>query len=211
MGLYTVYKHTAPNGKVYIGITSRKPEHRWNGGRGYYMNKHFSAAIEKYGWDNMTHEILASGLEKESACEMEKALIRAFNSNDPEFGYNNSSGGEFPNSGHKQTEEERARHSAAVKGRKMPAEFCEKVSRGKKGKSNGLNGRKGKDFAKSGLVYQIDMESEKVVHLFFGFHEMNRETGFARTPVMEASQGKRRQAYGYKWRYLKRGEGNVSV
>jgi hypothetical protein len=33
--MYTLYKHTAPNGKVYIGITSRKPESRWEctGGR----------------------------------------------------------------------------------------------------------------------------------------------------------------------------------
>lgn len=27
---YSVYKHTAPNGKIYIGITSMKPENRWN-------------------------------------------------------------------------------------------------------------------------------------------------------------------------------------
>ena len=33
---YIVYKHTAPNGKVYIGITGFDPEYRWlNNGRGY--------------------------------------------------------------------------------------------------------------------------------------------------------------------------------
>lgn len=32
---YTVYKHTSPSGKVYIGITKRKPEYRWNKGKGY--------------------------------------------------------------------------------------------------------------------------------------------------------------------------------
>lgn len=31
--MYSVYKHTAPNGKVYIGITGKDPEKRWlNGG-----------------------------------------------------------------------------------------------------------------------------------------------------------------------------------
>lgn len=30
---YVVYKHTCPNGKVYIGITSQKPEHRWKKGK----------------------------------------------------------------------------------------------------------------------------------------------------------------------------------
>lgn len=36
MNTWKVYKHTnLVNGKVYIGITSGNPQHRWNGGRGY--------------------------------------------------------------------------------------------------------------------------------------------------------------------------------
>lgn len=30
--MYTVYKHTTPSGKVYIGITGQKPERRWQNG-----------------------------------------------------------------------------------------------------------------------------------------------------------------------------------
>ena len=33
---YTVYKHTSPHGKVYIGITSQSPIRRWRkDGSGY--------------------------------------------------------------------------------------------------------------------------------------------------------------------------------
>ena len=32
---YTVYMHRFPNGKVYIGMTSKKPEDRWKRGSGY--------------------------------------------------------------------------------------------------------------------------------------------------------------------------------
>ena len=32
---YIVYKHTAPNGKVYIGITKKAPNDRWASGFGY--------------------------------------------------------------------------------------------------------------------------------------------------------------------------------
>ena len=32
---YSLYRHTSPSGKVYIGITSQPVEHRWNHGRGY--------------------------------------------------------------------------------------------------------------------------------------------------------------------------------
>lgn len=31
----TVYKHTSPSGKVYIGITGREPKLRWDNGNGY--------------------------------------------------------------------------------------------------------------------------------------------------------------------------------
>ena len=64
--MYTVYKHTCPNGKVYIGITKQKPERRWGiNGRGYKENEYFYRAIQKYGWQNIKHEIIAEGLTEE--------------------------------------------------------------------------------------------------------------------------------------------------
>lgn len=35
---YSVYKHTSPSGKVYVGITSLKVQKRWNKGREYLSN-----------------------------------------------------------------------------------------------------------------------------------------------------------------------------
>ena len=64
---YTLYKHTTPSNKVYIGITSMKVKKRWCGGRGYRHNPHFYKAILKYGWGNIKHEILLTGLTKEKA------------------------------------------------------------------------------------------------------------------------------------------------
>ena len=99
--MYCVYKHTVPNGKVYIGVTGRSPEERFHGGDGYRNNKHFSAAIKKYGWKNIQHEILISGLDRESAMKLEKQYIAECHSSDPEYGYNLTLGGE---SGAKQTD-----------------------------------------------------------------------------------------------------------
>ena len=70
---YCVYKHTSPNGKVYIGITSQNPIARWRNGKGYSNNTHFKNAIDKYGWDNFKHEILHSELSKEEAEQNKKA------------------------------------------------------------------------------------------------------------------------------------------
>lgn len=92
--MYTVYKHTCPNGKVYIGITKQKPERRWGGnGIGYKENEYFYRAIEKYGWDNIKHEIIAEGLTEDEADAMEIELISKYRATDRNCGYNRHFGG----------------------------------------------------------------------------------------------------------------------
>lgn len=60
--IYKVYMHTLPNGKKYVGITKRNVNERWKNGNGYKNNCRFYNAIRKYGWDNITHEILFDNL-----------------------------------------------------------------------------------------------------------------------------------------------------
>ena len=90
-----VYKHTCPNGKVYIGITKQLPEKRWSNGHAYNSNPLFAADISKYGWLNIKHEIVAKDLSIEAACELEVQLIQAFDSTNPEKGYNRGNGGGY--------------------------------------------------------------------------------------------------------------------
>ena len=111
---YCVYKHTCPNGKVYIGITSNDPKRRWNNGNGYRQNNHFSNAIKKYGWKNIKHEIVLSDITKEQAAEKEIELIKESKSWDPKYGYNNTLGGE---GGQHFTEDAKARISKSLKDR----------------------------------------------------------------------------------------------
>ncbi len=115
--MFCVYKHTAPNDKVYIGITSKNPIYRWNSGKGYMTNKHFYNAILKYGWDNIKHEILFTDLNKEEACQKEIELIAEYKSNDPKFGYNISSGGEVSSAGVKRSNGTRQRMSVSHVGK----------------------------------------------------------------------------------------------
>lgn len=92
---FTVYKHTSPNNKVYIGITAMNPpEKRWGkNGYGYNRNKHFWSAIQLYGWENFMHEILFRDLSQEEAEEKEIELIAKYNSTDNNCGYNVLKGG----------------------------------------------------------------------------------------------------------------------
>ena len=114
MGAYTVYMHVTPNGKRYIGITSRKPEYRWNGGRAYKNQPHFQNAIHKYGWDNIQHVILFSGLSKDEAVRKEIELIAAFETTNTSKGYNTTLGGEGA-SGVRQSNETKQKRSELAK------------------------------------------------------------------------------------------------
>lgn len=124
--------------KYYVGITSRKVSERWKNGSGYKNNVHFYRAIERYGWENLCHEIVAECLTKKEACEFEKALIKTLNSNDYLYGYNISSGGESnlglygeknPNYGHKWNDEQRKHLSDIRKGIKLSEEHKKKISK----------------------------------------------------------------------------------
>lgn len=91
---YSVYVHTnKTNGKRYVGITRQDPPRRWQKGAGY-AGTYFGNAIRKYGWDGFAHDVLATGLTKESACEMEIRLIAEYKTADKKHGYNISKGGD---------------------------------------------------------------------------------------------------------------------
>lgn len=92
---YCVYMHINKiNKKKYIGITCKNPKIRWNNGKGYRHNEYFYRAIIKYGWENFDHIILYSALSKTDACELEIKLIKQFNTQDHNYGYNIMGGGE---------------------------------------------------------------------------------------------------------------------
>lgn len=145
--MYKVYRHTSPNGKCYIGITMQQdPRRRWEKGKRYNHNEYFWRAIQKYGWDNIKHEILYENLTKEEACQIEIELIKKYM--DLNLSYNLSTGGEHPGAGihHKRrggwhhSEETKRKISEANKliERKKTGprsdEVKEKISKANKGK-----------------------------------------------------------------------------
>ncbi|MBR6555463.1 MAG: GIY-YIG nuclease family protein [Clostridia bacterium] len=97
--VWCIYKHTNKiNGKGYIGKAIFPPQSRWGiNGKKYANQPAFSAAINKYGWENFEHAILLTDLTAEEAIEAEIRLIAEHNT----FcgitsgnGYNMTRGGE---------------------------------------------------------------------------------------------------------------------
>lgn len=91
---YTVYMHILPNNKRYIGITKQTLEERFKNSLGYETQKLFWRAIQKYGWDNIQHIIIAEGLSHDDACDLEVKYIAKYKTNNPKYGYNRTSGGD---------------------------------------------------------------------------------------------------------------------
>lgn len=122
---YTLYMHIFPNDKVYIGITCQKPESRWGkDGNAYQHNQYMQNAILKYGWNNIKHEILHTGLTKEAAEQKEIELIAKYKSNQREYGYNIENGGHV----NCVSDETKRKLSQIRKGRKLTQEQKMKIS-----------------------------------------------------------------------------------
>ena len=110
--MFTVYMHIFPNNKVYVGITSQKTQERWrNNGDGYKNQILLYRAIQKYGWDNIKHEIIAENLTAEQAQKLEIELIKKYDSTNKDKGYNISLGGEASAYGMRHSEETKRKFS----------------------------------------------------------------------------------------------------
>ena len=93
-----VYKITnVLNKKVYIGVTSRTVKERFQEHK-YRINErkhlHLYSSMIKYGIENFEVEVLEQCNSLEEIFEREKFWISFAKSNLPEFGYNNTNGGE---------------------------------------------------------------------------------------------------------------------
>jgi hypothetical protein len=155
MNTYYIYKHTTPNNKVYIGKTTNYMR-RWNNGNGYKNNTYFYRAIQKYGWKNISHEIIASGLSSEEADKLEIKLISEYNSTDYRYGFNNTAGGDGclgfspseitrekrriamtgKRTGYKMSEETKEKIRQKAIGRKLSEETKIKISEAGKGRKH---------------------------------------------------------------------------
>ena len=195
---YTVYKHTSPSGKVYIGITKRKPEYRWNKGKGYRKDQLlFYRAIKKYGWDNFTHEILYTGLSEKDAKNIEISLIRQYKSLG--MSYNITDGGDGG----------RGLHN---KRKKMSDETKLKMSKSRKGLLAGNKnpmygrhetapayGRFGKEHPASKKVYQYDLLGNFIKE-WDCLSEVQRHLNILVTHITACCNGRQKTAGGYIWK-----------
>lgn len=202
---YTIYKHTSPSGKIYIGQTCKNPKDRWSNGFGYRYNTYFFRAINKYGWNNFTHDIIIGGLTKEEADWFEKYLIDYYETTDRSKGYNLTEGGEGA-LGRVVSDDTKKLISLKAMGRKVPDEIRQKMSESKKKlykehpEKKPIPPTKYSVLSTRKPVEQLDL-NEKYLKTFNSVMDAEREVGANHSNIAKCCRGKQSSAGGFKWRY----------
>lgn len=133
--IFYVYVHTLKqDGRKYFGITCQKPETRWKNGNGYKGSTHIYNAIQKYGWEAFTHEILHKCDTLQEAYNYEVFYIAKYHTQDENFGFNCQSGGPNPKRHWKSNE----RQSKTRKGMKITGKALEHIQEAAKRRDNSV-------------------------------------------------------------------------
>ena len=178
---------------MYIGITVQEPKKRWKTGKGYHSAR-FASAIEKYGWDGFSHEVVKSGLTEEEACKQERQLIRQYDATNPQHGYNREPGGQvgaFYKNHHTQEAKEKIRNARKRDG--FTEEHKQHISEAKRGANH--------HFAKP--VYQYTKSGEFVRAWDYMSHAA-KELKIKKGCISANCIGRTKTAGGFVWSYSKR-------
>lgn len=200
---YTIYEHIFPNGKRYIGITCRTPKQRWKNGYGYEHNQYMKNAIKKYGWSNVVHNILYTGLSKESAEKEEIRLIALYRLNDRRFGYNIDSGGSTARRISEETRD-KLRQKCSGKnnaryGVEVTEETREKMRKAKLGKQQPESQKIKRRITLGKPIAQYTLDGE-YIKTFSGGRQVKRELGIHNASA--CARGVCRTSGGYVWKYV---------
>lgn len=201
--MYIIYKHTnLTNGKVYVGQTKHSPEKRWGRNGKYYLYRDtaFSRAIVKYGWNNFSHEVLATGLTKDEANEMEINLIRKYK--ELRMSYNMTIGGEgkvgipFPEHLKKEV-------SKRFKGKPFTKEHRQRIS-------DSLKGKPKSEIAKQHMRGRVPVNKRPILQFsadgefmkeYSSIQEAAIQNNIIATHISRCARGKRKKTGGYIWKY----------
>lgn len=210
---YCVYVHINKiNGKMYIGQTCQKPEHRWNNGNGYNSCPYFYKAIKKYGWNNFEHEVIASCLTKEEANNLEKLLIKILNTQNKEYGYNICDGGNNQNSrrGIKHSEETKQKIGDSNRGKRRTLEQKIQMGEIRKGQKrteeqriNISKGHIGKYFDNYDniRIAQYD-KNGSLIQVYNTVYDASISVNICQSAIDNCLANRAMSCAGFMWRYI---------
>lgn len=203
---YRIYKHTSPNGKVYIGVTREENlNRRWQNGKGYESCPLFWNAIQKYGWDSFIHEVIEEDVPIEQINERESYWIAFYKSNNRDFGYNIEEGGHAYRTF---SDETRKKISDALKGRTKTPEHREKLRQANLGKKPTQEAVEKSARSRWKAIVQLDLDGNFIAE-YSSIKEACEKTGAYGAGIAACRRGEQKTHHGYRWIYKEDLEGGI--
>ncbi len=197
---YRIYKLTLPNGKIYIGMTKRTIKQRLYST--YPHNKSMHEAVLFYGKKNIKSEILEDNLTLEEADIAEIKYISAYDSTNPNIGYNISHGGLRAWVGLKHSEESRKKMSVSGKGKHSGIHNAN-FGKTRTDYENEINRKAHQRFMHS--VHQFDKQGNFIT-TFESVSAAARSVNTSTRNIRMCLTGTSNTACGYKWKYAEGGD-----
>ena len=188
---WCVYKHTLKEtGQVYIGQTNNI-KNRWKPSA-YKNCIKFYNAIQKYGWDNFEHEILANELTLEEANELETKFIIEYDSINNGFNLNTDGDNKLA------SQETKEKMSKTRKG--IP-----KSEQHKQAISEALTGYKQTEEHKKRnrkAQHRKSIECIETGEKYDSLAEAERQTGILGETISRQIRGIQKTTQGLHWRFI---------
>lgn len=210
---FFVYIHKLKtDGRVYVGQSCSKSlmERSGSNGHRYKSCTKFYNAIQKYGWDNFEHIVIADDLSLEEANNLEAELIQKYNSINN--GFNLVDGGR----NHLWSEEYKQIMRERNLGEKNPnyGKSRSEETKRKIGESNSI-AQKGKTHSEETKRKMSESHKKNIPILCVETQQIyscpsDASMAVAGTKkaghITEVCKGKRKTAFGYHWQYIENKE-----
>lgn len=189
--LWCVYKHVLKeDGRVYIGQTNNIKT-RWKPSA-YKNCVKFYNAIQYYGWDSFTHEIIENNLTLEEANKLETYYIQKYNS--IENGFNLNSGGENKLA----SQETKDKMSQTRKNVPKAEEHKQAIKKALTGYKQTEEHKKNNRLAQHRKPVQC-IETQEI---YESLSDAERKTGILGETISRQIRGKQKSTKGLHWRFV---------
>lgn len=188
---WCVYKHTLKEtGQVYIGQTNNI-KNRWKPSA-YKNCIKFYNAIQKYGWDNFEHEILANELTLEEANELETKFIIEYDSINN--GFNLNTGGDNKLASQETKEKMSKTRKGVPKSEQHKQAISEALIGYKQTEEHKKHNRKAQ--------HRKSVECIETGEKYDSLAEAERQTGILGETISRQIRGIQKTTQGLHWRFI---------
>ena len=188
---WCVYKHTLKEtGQVYIGQTNNI-KNRWKPSA-YKQCVKFYNAIQKYGWDNFNHEILANDLTLEEANKLETKFIIEYDSINN--GFNLNTGGDNKLASLETKEKMSKTRKGVPKSEQHKQAISEALTGYKQTEEHKKHNRKAQ--------HRKSIECIETGEKYDSLAEAERQTGILGETISRQIRGIQKSTQGLHWRFI---------